>query len=132
MERHTSVEQFNALVYEATMRIPSEYTILDRNGYAYLINELRKRLHLLKSFRITGIYPISFYFSQEHVREAQLQINLEKVSGYAWEINPEDMEELDSFSGEDEDYEEDLVTYTQRGATTVAFLSLKPYAQTSL
>lgn len=129
MERHTSVEQFNDLVYEATRRIPSEYTILDRNGYAYLINELRKRLHLLKSFRITGIYPISFYFSQEQVREAQLQINLEKVSGYAWEINREDIEELDSFLlGEDKD----LVTYTQRGATTVAFLSLKPYAQTSL
>lgn len=125
-------EQFNVLVYEATKRIPSEYTLLDKNGYAYLINELRKRLSLLKTFRITGIYPISFCFSQEQVREAQLQINLEKVSGYAWELNPEDMEELDSFLLGDEDYEEDLVTYTQRGTTMIAFLSLKPYAQTNL
>lgn len=130
---NTTLEQYNTLVYEATKRIPSEYTVLDKNGYAYLINELRKRLPLLKSFRITGIYPISFYFSQEQVREAQLQINLEKVSGYAWEINPEDMEELDSFLlGEDEDYEEDLVTYTQKGATTVAFLSLANYVSTNL
>lgn len=127
-----TTEQFNALVYEATKRIPSEYTLLDKNGYAYLINELRKRLSILKSFRITGIYPISFHFSQEQVREAQLQINLEKVSGYAWELNPEDMEELDNFLLGDEDYEEDLVTYTQREATTIAFLSLKPYAQTDL
>lgn len=94
---NTTLEQYNTLVYEATKRIPSSYTLRNKEAFAIVCGELRKRLNTLVHFRIQAIYPIYIEYSKEELLEPYLQISFEKTQGRLGMLNDKELEELENF-----------------------------------
>lgn len=128
----TTLEQYNTLVEEATKRIPSSYTLRNKEAFAIVCGELRKRLNTLVHFRIQAIYPILVEYSKEEPLEPYLQISLEKTQGRPGMINNKELEELENFVlGERKDEDERTRPFYFLTPLNV-FLSLANYVSTNL
>ena len=129
---NTTLEQYNTLVYEATKRIPSSYTLRNKEAFAIVCGELRKRLNTLVHFRIQAIYPIYVEYCKEELLEPYLQISFEKTQGRPDMINNKELEELENFVlGERKDEDERTKPFYFLTPLNV-FLSLANYVSTNL